>query len=152
MSRRVLFAVFLSGVTVACGPPVTPVFPADYSATYAEVRPCTQSADHALNFVKVLADPVARPTYEKRRDTGAKDAYPVGSALLKEEHPSAACDDLVKWTVMKKAPAGTADDALGWVWQEVDAQRNVSTKPVTSCIGCHRSCPESHEGSCALPP
>ena len=40
--------------------PPEPGFPADYAATYQEVLNFRKSADHDLDWIRVLDDPVAR--------------------------------------------------------------------------------------------
>ena len=53
---------------VACGTDdeVPVLFPADYLASYTEVRDCRKSADHDLHNIRILADPVALASYQNR--------------------------------------------------------------------------------------
>src|SRR4051812_28274789 len=105
--RILLLVALLAG----CGGSA-PLFPADYAATYVEVRGCRPSGDHDLNNIRVLADPAALGPYMTR----ASD-FPVGAVVLKEEHDfgDTACTGKPKqYTVMVKQPAGTATARLDW--------------------------------------
>src|SRR5690348_5143363 len=86
-TRGVLLAVLLA--TFACSEPADPgpktgivaLFPADYSASYVEVRDCRKSGDHDLDFVRVLADPTALGPYEDRASP-----FEDGAVVLKEQY------------------------------------------------------------------
>jgi hypothetical protein len=128
-----------------------PAFPADYAATYTEVRGCRNSADHDLSRVRVLADPAALEPYRQR------DAdFPVGSVVLKEEHDFADTDcagSPVRWTVMTRLAPGSSPSTLDWHWQAVDGSRRVTTENEPRCIGCHTSCgvpPDGYLGTCTV--
>jgi hypothetical protein len=129
------------------GPPIE--FPADYLASYTEVRDCRKSADHDLRNIRILADPAALSTYQNR------DApFAEGAIVLKEEYDFAddACaGPLVEWTVMRRI-AGTED--LGWHWQRVAPDRSVVTDNDGLCSRCHAGCgkpPDGFDGTCAVP-
>lgn len=133
----------------ASGP--VPSFPADYAATYVEVRDCRNSGDHELNRIRVLADPAALGPY---RDRNAD--FPVGAVVLKEEHDFADTDCTgapVRWTVMTRLATGSAPGTLDWDWQDVDAERRVVSENDSRCIGCHTGCgvpPDGYLGTCTV--
>lgn len=132
------------------GPP--PLFPADYAATYEEVRDCRQSGDHDLNIIRILADPAALGPYLDR-----DEPFPVGAVVLKEEYDfvDMACEGPIKqWTVMVRLEDDSAPTALDWRWQRVDAQRNVVAEDEPRCYGCHTGCTDAAGGydyTCAVP-
>lgn len=138
---------------VACGtepdPLPPPVFPADYAASYVEVRDCRSSSDHDLRKIRVLADPASLDPYTTRAGT-----FPSGAIVLKEEYDFADLDctgPLLQWTVMQRN-----DDAArgNWLWQRIDADRTLVTQNEDRCINCHDFCgkpPDGFEGTCALP-
>jgi Cytochrome P460 len=128
----------------------TELFPADYADTFTEVRDCRMSIEHATT-IRVLAAPDAVSPYENR-----DEAFPEGAVVLKEEYEygSDCTGPIQLWTVMKRAPEGTADATLGWIWEEVDADRNVVETDGPTCVGCHESCgvpPDGYEATCAVP-
>ena len=153
MSRRAAAGALalLGPWLIGCGePPVRPVFPAGYAALYQEVRPCRHSADHDLNYVKVLADAAALAPYQGRAAPFPKDAV-----VLKVEYLDDACAQLVGFTAMRKEAPGTASASNDWSWQKVDAQRKVlESGQVERCIGCHQACgraPSAYDLTCAEP-
>lgn len=128
-----------------------PSFPADYLATYTEVRDCRNSIEHELSRVRVLADTAALGPYQGR------DAdFPVGSVVLKVEHDGSDTDcsgEPVRWTVMTRLAAGSSPETLDWYWQEVSASRRVTSENEARCVGCHTSCgvpPEGYLGTCTV--
>jgi Cytochrome P460 len=130
----------------------TTLFPASYDATYVEVRDCRRSADHDLNYIRVMADPDAVGPYADR------DApFPEGAVVLKEEYDpgdQSCSDEIVQWTVMRKLAAASAEEMLDWEWQQVDADRNVDTENELRCYNCHTECggePFGYDGTCAMP-
>jgi hypothetical protein len=132
-------------------PPV-PAFPADYAASYAEVRDCRRSGDHELAFIRVLTDPAATVPYENRTE-----AFPDGSVVLKEEYEFGddTCSGVIaSWTVMVKA--GAATDQLGWNWQRVGGDRRVLDENSQRCLTCHFDCSGNpsvgYDHTCAEPP
>lgn len=151
-SVRSASASLLALAAAACGGDdgPEPLLPADYAATFVEVRDCRPSGDHDLRNIRVVADPAAAPRYL------ARDAdFPLGALVVKEEFdfgdPTCAGDP-VQWTVMQRA----ATDAvhLGWVWQRIDADRTVVTHDEPRCFGCHAECgdaPTGYLGTCAVP-
>lgn len=128
----------------------TPSFPADYAAAYVEVRDCRKSADHELEFIRVLADPAALAAYTDRAG-----AFPDGSVVLKEQYDpaDASCSGpITQWTVMAKRAA--ASEHLGWDFQRVAADRRVVESNTASCFGCHQGCsgmPTGYDFTCADP-
>ena len=111
----------------ACGTeptPDPPDFPADYLATYTEVRDCRNSIEHGAVRIRVLAAPDALAAY-----TGRQAPFPTGALLLKEEYDSSdlSCAGPIRfWTTMEKLDVGTATPTLDWHWQKVDATRRVT--------------------------
>lgn len=134
------------------GPDETSLFPADYAASYVQVRPCRSSPDHDLNHVRVLADPAAMVPYQMR-----DRPFPTGAVVLKEEHDLSddSCTGPIRsFTVMVKLPAGSAPAALDWHWQKVDANRGVVTDNEPRCYSCHTSCgvpPDGYLATCSAP-
>lgn len=129
-----------------------PSFPADYAASYVEVRNCRGSGDHDLNNIRILAGPTAVTAYQ-----GRMEPFPVGAVVLKEEYDFAdlTCEGPIQqWTVMERLADGSAPEMLDWAWQRVDADRVVVEVDPPRCIGCHQGCgagPEGYEWTCAVP-
>lgn len=129
-----------------------PAFPADYAASYVEVRDCRSSSDHELHRVRVLADPAAAAVYQSRTGDFAE-----GAVVLKEEHDFADLDctgPVERWTVMVRRPAAESAEQLGWHWQDLDAARRVKSEDTSSCAGCHSGCgqtPDGYQGTCTVP-
>ncbi len=129
-------------------PPADPLFPADYAATFTEVRDCRTSADHDLTHVRVFADPVALDAYTTRGEP-----LPDGSLLVKEEHADETCTDLVGFAVMMREE-GYDPDRGDWHWQKLDADRRVTQDGrLERCGGCHSLCeePSGFDWTCAEP-
>lgn len=154
-----LAAVLLAAALLAgCGDGEAPdsggdvYFPADYAATYTEVRNCRPSGDHDLNTVRILADSAALEAYNSRNEP-----FPEGAVVLKEEYEfgdDTCSGELVQWTVMKRLAEGSSPETLDWDWQSVDRDRNVSSQNAGRCIGCHQGCgvaPDGYQGTCAVP-
>jgi hypothetical protein len=147
--RRWPYTLSLLAVVIGCGDdgsaidagepdatPVEPAFPADYAGDYVEVRNCRRSSEHELRFIRVLVEPEAVGPYMDR-----VTPFSDGSIVLKEEYDlgDATCDGpIVVWTVMVKRAA--AAEELGWHWQEVDADRDVTESNSSLCYGCHSAC------------
>jgi hypothetical protein len=146
----------LCALLQACSGPDAPQqedaasFPADYDASYVEVRDCRKSADHELEFVRILADPMALGPYMDRAG-----AFPDGAVVLKEQYDPAddSCSGpITQWTVMTKRAA--ASEHLGWDFQRVTADRRVVETNTPSCFGCHQGCsgtPTGYDSTCADP-
>lgn len=134
------------------GPAGAPaMFPADYAATFQEVRDCRMSLEHAAT-IRVLASPDAVDAYR-----GRVAAFPVGSIVLKEEY---AQDDIgcarpiVRYTAMQKLEPQSSPDTLDWEWQQVGADLRETERDRTTCINCHAVCgklPMGYDGTCAEP-
>lgn len=145
--------------TLGCGddapdPPAgpDPLFPADYAATYTEVRDCRPSGDHDLNVIRILVDAEALGPYQDR-----DEPFPVGAVVLKEEYsfddPTCA-GPIEQWTVMVRLEPDSSPTTLDWRWQRVDAERNVVGEDTPRCYGCHTGCtPDAggYEHTCAIP-
>jgi hypothetical protein len=137
LASSVVLALLLAAAC-ADAPSRAPVaaFPADYAASYEEVRSCRKSADHELDFVRVLTDPSALGPYLDRTS-----AFPDGAVVLKEQYAAddASCSGSIEaWTVMRKNTAATARS--GWDWQRVASDRSVVEADTGSCQGCHAGC------------
>ena len=134
----------------ACGEDATPLFPADYAATFVEVRDCRPSGDHDLRMIRIVADPEAAMRYRLR------DAdFAPGALIVKEEFDFGEdCTGApLQWTVMARAPDAEAP-RLGWRWQRVDGDRSVVSEDEPRCFGCHADCgvaPDGYLGTCAVP-
>jgi hypothetical protein len=137
---RLSSCVVAAALLAACGEPAPPspvaAFPADYAASYQELRSCRKSADHELSFVRVLADESALGPYRDRASP-----FPDGAIVLKEQYDpgDATCSGTIaQWTVMRKNASAT--ERLTWDWQRVAADRSVVEADTASCYGCHASC------------
>lgn len=130
------------------------MFPADYAATYQQVRNCRLSIEHDMVRIRVLASPDALGPYNTRTAP-----FPTGAVVLKEEYDTndtACAGPIVSYTVMQKLDAGTSPSTIGWTWQEVDARFRVKqdSEEIARCIGCHTDCgkpPDGYDGTCTLP-
>jgi hypothetical protein len=124
------------------------VFPRDYASTYQEVRDCRRSPDHDLNYIRVLASPDAAEPYQ-----GRVLPFPVGAVVLKEEYADDTCQDLDRFTVMRKEVAGYAPESGDWSWQRVSRDHEVEPTDVDRCIGCHLLCApiDGYDFTCAVP-
>ncbi len=137
-------------VLAACGSDPTPLFPADYAASFVEVRDCRPSSDHDLRMIRVVADPEAARRYRLR------DAdFAAGALVVKEEFDFGedCSGPPLQWTVMERAPDAEAI-RLGWRWQRVDGDRTVVSEDEPRCFGCHADCgvaPDGYRGTCAVP-
>ncbi len=159
MTRAITYPLALLLAVVACddgdgddeGTGAEPLFPADVEARYTEVRPCMPSGDHNLNNVRILVDDAALDPYLERTAP-----FPEGAVVVKPEYDfgDATCaGDVVRWTVMRKLPAGSAAGTLDWAWQTVEVDRTVLDEDLPQCISCHRGCgvaPDGHDGTCAI--
>jgi hypothetical protein len=153
-SSKALLVIAL--FAAACGdddvPALDPLFPADYTATFVEVRDCRPSADHDLNNIRVLADPAALAPYRDR-----EAPFPTGALLLKEEHDfgdTNCTGEPTQWTVMEKLADDSEPDQLDWRWQKVNLDRVVLSQDDPRCFGCHELCtepPDSYLFTCAVP-
>jgi hypothetical protein len=128
-----------------------PLFPADYAASYTEVRGCRPSTEHELHNIRVLADAAALAAYRDRQSD-----FPEGSVVLKEEYDFAdsTCSGQVeRWTLMARLASGSSPQTLDWHWQDMDGERRVVSENDTRCIGCHQGCgnlPEGYQGTCTV--
>lgn len=128
------------------------LFPADYAATYREVRNCRFSLEHDLIRVRVLAAPDAFTAY-----TGRAEAFPTGAIVLKEQYDESdttCAGPIVSYTVMQKLPVGSAPADLDWSWQEADADLHSTGTDIKRCTQCHKDCgvaPDGYDGTCTVP-
>jgi len=132
------------------------VVPADFAATYQEVRNCRNSIDHDLRRIRVLASPDALMPYTTRAAP-----IPTGAILLKVEYAmndTTCSGPVVEYTAMQRLDTGTAPALLDWTWQRVDTKFGVikaepRDEPVR-CAMCHTGCgkpPEGYDGTCTMP-
>lgn len=150
--------LLVSALSAACGDVTTPseqtafepLFPADYAASYVEVRDCRRSGDHDLNYVRILADQAALEPYQKR-----SEPFPVGAVVLKVEHADEACGDITGYTAMRREETGYAPDAGDWHWQRLDRDRVVKDDgKIERCTSCHALCgvpPDGFDWTCSIP-
>lgn len=142
---------------LACGtdpPKEESLFPADYAATYQEVRNCRNSIEHDLMRIRVLASPEALAPYTDRAAP-----FPVGAIVLKEQYAGGDinCEGpIVQFTVMQKLADGEDPAMLDWTWQKTDGERVVDEDhDLEKCSSCHTRCgvPEEggYAGTCAVP-
>ena len=149
---RVVAVAILASTSSSCSDPAKAViFPADYAATYTEVRNCRMSVEHGPVNIRVLAAPDALDAYTTRAAP-----FSTGAILLKEEYPegdTTCAGPLKAWTVMEKLDDGSAPAALDWHWQKVDAKRHVLTDNDQTCIACHMNCapPSGYLNTCTEP-
>jgi len=160
MARRAVLAILVAQALLACGGDDggddgggdPPVFPADYAATYQQVRGCRFSLEHDLVRIRVLASPDALTPYN-----GRTAPFPAGAIVLKEEYAetdTACAGPVVSYTVMQKLAVGSSPATLDWTWQEVDANRRTLSRDDRSCTSCHSDCgrpPEGYDGTCTVP-
>jgi hypothetical protein len=156
-------AVLVAHVLFACGSgggsgsdsniDAPPVFPADYAATYQQVRNCRFSLEHDLLYIRVLASPDALTPYN-----GRTAPFPTGAIALKEqygENDTTCAGPIVSFTVMQKLDTGSSPATLDWRWQKVTADhRTVVEMDSQRCISCHRDCgkpPDGYSGTCTVP-
>ncbi len=71
-------------VVAACSATDQALFPADYAATYQQVRACRFSIDHDMMNVRVLVSPDAYGVYTTR-----VGVFPAGAVIVKEEYAGA---------------------------------------------------------------
>lgn len=158
MSGRTFVVCSLVALAVACGDNHVPpdagppaIFPADYAATYQEVRNCRFGLDHDLMRIRIVASPDAMATYTSR--TGE---FPTGAILVKEEYDGGDVDcigPITRFSVMQKVDPDTAPETLDWTWQRVDADRRDITESVRRCVQCHTDCgqpPEGYGWTCSM--
>lgn len=153
-TRTTIACAALFCLEVACGgddappPPDTAFFSPTWEHDLAEVRDCRRSVDHALRFIRVLADDAARPAY-----VGRDRPFPVGSLVLKAEYDDESCTSIAGFTAMRKEAAGSRPGAGDWSYQETDASRNVLSSDGAGCVSCHRACeaPDGYDRTCAEP-
>jgi len=155
VSRRAALAALVV-VTFGCGDDgkgEPPLFPADYTATYQEVRNCRFSLDHDLLHIRVLAAPDALTPYVDRAAP-----FPTGAIVLKEQYgqdDTTCAGPLVNFTVMEKLDVASSPATLDWSWQKVGADRHTLKVDIKSCTSCHSDCGKpannGYDGTCTVP-
>ena len=136
------YAVTLVALLAACSSSPndqSAIFPADYAATYTEVRNCRgPSVAHQNEYIRVVASPDALMPYMDRTDP-----FPVGAVVLKEQYGSTDKDcsgPIVEYSVMVRLATGSNPNALDWTWQADSGNRDVLDNDVKTCISCHSDC------------
>jgi sugar lactone lactonase YvrE len=112
-----------------------PILPADYSASFVEVRNCRFSLEHGGVYIRVLAStPEAAAEYQNNASP-----LPVGTVIVKEEYADDHCDssELLRWRVMRKEAPGYDAPAGDWHWQWLTPRREVVYDNKDTCISCH---------------
>jgi sugar lactone lactonase YvrE len=111
-----------------------PIVPADYAASYVEVRDCRFSLEHGGVYIRVLTSPEAAQPYLKNASP-----LPVGSVVVKEEYSDGECEaeELLRWRAMRKEAPGFDPQDGDWHWQWLTPRREVVYNEKSTCIGCH---------------
>ena len=140
---------------VACGGDDAPaddlLVPANYAATYVEVRDCRFSTDHDSQRIRVLTDPAWADAYNARTGTLAP-----GTILVKEQYAmadSSCSGPIQQLTVMKRLDTGADPANLDWQWQRIQDGHD-ETEDIGRCVSCHADCgvpPVGFDGTCTMP-
>ena len=112
-----------------------PVFPANYRASFTEVRGCRFSAAHGGVNVRVWANAIGAQPY-----VDLANPLPQDTVVVKEEFNGPDCNDdstLVQWRAMRKEAPGFDPVDGDWHWQRVSPQRVVVFDTKDTCISCH---------------
>ncbi len=111
------------------------IFPANYRATFVEVRNCRNSIEHGA-VIRVWVNAIGADAY-----LADENPLPAGTIVVKEEFAGANCDndaDLEFWSAMRKQTAGFDPGAGDWRFQEVAAPaRTITLDGKAICIACH---------------
>lgn len=143
-------ALLIAAVAIAgCDPPEPsePVLlPGDYAERFEEVRDCRFSVEHDAVYIRILAPPEVASWY---RD----GVYPFaeGALIVKEEHRTAACDDILGWTIMQRLADGERPEHADWAWQRLDAELMPIEIEPKGCVSCHTACTMGRDYACADP-
>ena len=87
-----------------------PVFPADYAATYIEVRDCRASGDHDLNNIRDPRRSGGARAVPGPRRCRSRSARSCSRRSTTSPTPTCA-GPITQWTVMRRAPGGSSPDA-----------------------------------------
>ncbi len=111
-----------------------PILPADYRASYLEVRNCRFSLEHGGVYIRVLASPEAAAAYQANANP-----LPAGAVIVKEEYGDDQCEasELLRWRAMRKESPGFDPADGDWHWQYLTARREVVYNDKGTCISCH---------------
>ncbi len=111
-----------------------PILPADYQASYVEVRDCRFSLEHGGVYMRVLASPEAAAAYQANANPLA-----VGTVVVKEEYSDDQCEasELLRWRAMRKEAPGFDPADGDWHWQYLTPRREVVYNDKGTCISCH---------------
>ncbi len=149
MKMHLLLALFLLG---ACGDDTEAedsFVPPDYAERYTEVRDCRRSTDHDSMYIRVLASPDSLDAYRAGRMGIAE-----GAILVKEEHATPECNDLVSLTAMRKDGPLSHPDSMDWLFQRSSLTFRVDNQTARGepnrCVTCHRSCDGFVEFTCTM--
>jgi hypothetical protein len=138
----------LALISVSCGgtdaPAVTSLVPADYAATFVQVRDCRTTIEHAFSTpdggptvtnIRVLINPESAAAYLANAPT-----LPANTVVIKEESNAADCSNVISRSVnVKQEGYDPTND--NWHWQRVLASNNAVLMDgrVPFCISCHQS-------------
>jgi len=117
-------------------PQIDLIFPADYRASFTEVRTCRIGLEHDSYRVRAWANEMAVQPYLDHQNP-----LPEGSIVIKEEFDGNDCSDdskLVRWSVMRKEAPGFDPVDADWHWQRVRRDGSVIADGKATCVGCHR--------------
>ncbi len=153
-STHIRVALFALVLLEACSSDATAPaeFPADYAATYTEVRNCRLSVDHDMENVRVLASPSALAPYMNRTDP-----FPLGAIVLKEQYDrldTSCSGTILDYSVMVRVAKGNGPDLQDWDWQHVSADHSVISEDIGRCTRCHKDCANQgvgYAGTCEQP-
>jgi hypothetical protein len=132
--------------------PPDPFFPADFLATYTQVRGCRLGVDHDLHFIQVYINPEAAEAY-----TDSIYPFAVGTVCVKPEYSmeDQGCGEQpIGYSAMRKGAPGTAPAVGDWEWQFVGPDRRVAEytpAQVEACISCHTDCTNGRDFMCTDP-
>jgi hypothetical protein len=153
LATLALFIVLIGCSDDAPGPDASPpraaIYPADYAATYQEVRSCRYSLDHDLMRIRILVSPGHAASYLARTAP-----IPAGAIVLKEQFDEAdttCTGPIKKLSAMYRLDTGTSPEKLDWEWQETDPTGLDTTEDELKCSSCHYACRGGFDGTCAEP-
>ncbi len=140
MKTTLASACILSSLIMGCEVEVDPnaFFPQDYQTNMAQVGACRKSSTHSDPHYLFYVTKTSEAAFT------AGMPLPEGTVLLKAQYRDDACEDLNRWTVMKKREAGYDAANFDWEWQNVDTEGKIAEQgKLGYCAACHKVCPES---------
>ncbi|HMY15620.1 MAG TPA: cytochrome P460 family protein [Polyangium sp.] len=140
MKTALASTCMLGALIMGCQVEIDPnaFFPQDYETQMSLVGDCRVSSTHS------------DPYYKFYVTTSSKDAFvagmplPEGTVLLKAQYRDKTCEELNRWTVMKKREAGFDAANNDWEWQNIDPEGQIAEQgKLGYCASCHTPCPGS---------